>query len=744
MTLQLKDANGANTSITPQEIAQFRTDIGLGNLATLVAPAQALTFLSETTTTDQLTSLGAGAFGVGLFQSTLETDVLAALHLSPGAEYLDGRAYGLFPDLGTVLTTQLTTALQAAKAAGKPLLLQPGKYIYDGPIGGAGGGLVCYGGKAWLDAQDAGYNNHVIDWGGTSATPARDILIQNIKFTCSTRPDAGLDNGAPEEAGFLRVTYASNVRVWGCEFMHNYGGCCLFRNVNVSSIIGNVVKDVWKDVFHITDDSKENTVAYNHIDGCGDDGIAVVGYVAKGARPVGVNIIGNVVKGCRLGRAYAIVGGAGVRLNNNVADGKVSADIPQKTTASGIIYTNNCGLYIGTESSYNTYDSTDIRVRDHLVINCGPCVTSAGVAVSSTATIDGITWGINSYNAIHVAAYNRLISDVDIEATLRNVAKGGFFAGGNAGITNISIDLNIYDNTDPNGIIFGSTAGTFKTVAAEFQYAKNITAKINGNTCGAGLLNIINTCTGRLTVRAKGNTILKNVLGDPIHIFPSTILEEHDIEYEAMAATSFSNYTSLLNLQGVSAKRRFRIFGNVSSIPNLYSINGAINRALTVPASQITMLNKSDKMIQLGIYGGTVTSINVGRIYTEARAKFTVVDTTNITVAGDLSGYFTVGRYVIYVGGSTTQNPLDVVLSQITPAYSTISAVSYASGTGLTTITMAAAMPDTTSANEVMAVSGTYTALPGDVNRFVTLAPGMAIRAIYSAAPQINAYLCDQ
>ena len=186
--------------------------------------------------TKDLSQAITGVYNTTTGQTVLDDASRAALNASgfPRAgngAVIDGSAHGLIPDTGADLTANFQAAVTAGRIANSPVSLLPGKYVYSGAVDYGGGGLVCYSGIAIIESQSPTYSNHSFKFRSTDGSYLNGIDIMGIQFTCSTRPDSNLTNDAPEGAGFVLITKARNVRVWGNKFQHNWGGGVLFRDV---------------------------------------------------------------------------------------------------------------------------------------------------------------------------------------------------------------------------------------------------------------------------------------------------------------------------------------------------------------------------------------------------------------------------------------------------------------------------------------------------------------------------------
>jgi hypothetical protein len=124
-------------------------------------------------------------------------------------------------------------------------------------------------------------------------------------------------------------------------------------------IIGNRIRETLADSIHVTDGAAYVTIEDNHADHCGDDGVAVVSYIDEGNPDAGpchdITARRNIITNQWGGRAMSVVGGERVLYENNSLIGNHNA----------------AGLYIASESSYNTFGVANVLVRHNLIRDCG-------------------------------------------------------------------------------------------------------------------------------------------------------------------------------------------------------------------------------------------------------------------------------------------------------------------------------------------------------------------------------------
>lgn len=642
----------------------------------------------------------------------------------PGVNEVYGPAFGIVPDTGRDLSDLLEAALRAARIKGVPLILEPGGYIYSRALSQCGGGLVCHTGEAWLDSQSPTYSNHVIDFQSTDSSYLDGIEIRGIKFTCSTRPDIGLSNGADEYAHFVRVTKARNVKIWGNKFGHNFGGAVLFRDVEDSSIIGNEATDIWKDGFHVTDSCRNITRAFNIVRGAGDDAFAVVGYVSKGVMPIGIADISNRVYGCRKGRAFAYVGCKDVYNSGCYVDGRIPDVVPQKADASGGKYNSACALYIAAESGgAPTFGNENITVIGFVGEYIGPSIDNAGNPVS----------GVGSLQQIHINAGNgasNLLKNIKIQATLRNGATRGMIAVGSTYIQDLDVDLIVDDNTDPLGILsLTSTPGLGTKNAVELQGVRNVKLKLRANKIGSGAVYADAACSGKYDLDVSVGSLCQTIgtAQSAIQIVNNTNIEEIDfkLNFETSPTTALPG---LLNriidnpTQGITRSCSVTGVNHAPSAGNILS--GWPTRTVTLGSSPSTVLNYTGRPMLFYSRLGTVSSI--GRASVKGRSTASAVTTGangTVTIPGDFTDIYVASAVV------TLFNGRGISIATATVASSAVSG-------GSTVVTFDATGVNASFAIGMqMAVVSAMKTMPNRTNGVIELPQEMAVQVTYTASP---------
>lgn len=633
---------------------------------------------------------------------------------------IDGAAYGLVPDTGADLTTQLQAAMTAARLAGKPVIVRPGKYIYSNLINNCGGGLVCTQGEAWFDNQDPIYKYTRLDFVSTDSSTLDGVHIENIKFTCSTRPDSGLTNGADENTAFIRMANVRNFKVWNCKFNHNWGGGVLMRSCRDGSVIGCEANDVFKDAFHITDDSYNIIRAFNVVRGAGDDAFPVVGYTAKGVMPVGITDIGNRVYGVRFARAFAYVGCRDVKNIGCIVDGRMPPSIPQQGPAAGGRYNTACALYIAAEAANGgTYGCENIEVVGFVGEYIAPGIDSAGVPLLT-------------YQQIHISAGNGAgnpIKNVKIGATMRNGATRGLFVVGGGITQDIDADIIVEDNTDPGGLLsLTYTPGTGNQHAVEFQNTRNIKLKLRANKIAKGGVWCDANCSGYGDFDVSVGSISQVTASqNPINVVTASKFDVVDfkLNFETTpAASGIGSITRLIDNPNQGITRSCRVTGVDHAPAATNSINGWPMRVITPGTSPTSILNTTGRSLLFFVQGGTVSAIARAGVKGRAVAKAVTTGASGtVQIDGDFTDIYAAATVVTLFGAR------GVAIATATVASSALSG-------GVTTVTFdATGVNASFAAGMQMAVVNTMKTLQSRTNGIIEMPPESAVQVTYSSTP---------
>lgn len=640
--------------------------------------------------------------------------------------YIDARDYGVLPDVGTIaeVRNRLEVALNAAAAAGKPLLLQPGNYAYSGRINVTGaGGIVCLTGKAKLIASHPTYAENLIYFSGPSAAnPAVGFRMRNIVFDNATMPNSGLTNGASEYAGFINLTFIRDILVQHCEVIKNFGGFLLLRTCFDAMITDNVCRDMFKDVFHTTGASRNIWRLRNRVYNCGDDAFATVGYLSHGDRPEFIYDFDNFVYGCRRGRAFAYVGAAHVR-GRNFADGR-TVNPYQAVTPNGHYARGSCALYIASESSFGTYGCEDVDV--HIDARyCGPTVVTPGGGSVSNALEP-----TNSLSVVRIAEAGTTdslkLKDIRVRGTIEQSPRINVHV---TGCENLDLDMNVVDNTDAEGWV--GTAGAYAAQAAEFQGLRGKSqVNLDVKTCNHIPVVFGGTSRGNLDARIKINDVLKTQIHDAVFFASGSNFDRLGVNVDLDWDIPAGRLDRFVDIQCTFGELNVSYEGKGSAANVNSLITGGSSSSTPLTGSPQLVSNTSDDDWTVQVRGGAVTSIEQARILVHNARPVSSVSGNVLTIAGDMSTHFLTTRHCVFLGGHGS--PAEAGTLAIP-----ISAVSFSGGN--TSVTLASAPPLSGSYTRVAPLhTEGFAVIDGITTRFLKLPKNRAFRLTYTTAPSVN------
>lgn len=590
---------------------------------------------------------------------------------------VDAATYGLFPNTGKDITSLLQTCLTAARTANLPLYLMPGDYIYSDSIDNAGGGLVCPNGIARLIAADATYDNHVINFSHpTAGVFLNGVEVRNIRFYCSTRPDVGLSNGAPESAHFIRMTKVLKAQVADCQFAHNYGGAVLFRDVQGGLISRCKAEDVWKDGFHTTDDSFLIVRVDNEVYGGGDDAFATVGVIAKGTKPRQVFDLNNRVYGVRRARGFAYVGVDEAVNDNCSVQGRIPSYIPQLVGPTGERYNTACALYIASETGF--YGSSNIEVTNFEGDGCAPGIWDTGATGGTPGQPS------STLQQIHLSAVSASspLRNIKIRATMKNGGSRGFFADCNNFATGLDVVVNVEDNRDPYGLLsLTGTPFTAQTTGAEVQQCRDVSIKGHFNNIARGAVyfdgDVAGECGIDISVGYMNQT--GATAQSAITLATNTKMTGIDLALhytQPPTAVLPGLQNRLIDNSNVGVTRSTRVTGVDCSPASANILAGYPSRSVTVNTTTAnTVMNTTGRPLLLHVRGGVVTGI--ARTNARGRVVATGTTGTTFTCQGDVTDIYTASSTVTFFDSKGVSLGTSAVSSS-------------AVASGVTTVTVAA------------------------------------------------------
>lgn len=556
--------------------------------------------------------------------------------------------FGLFPDGETDQSSLIEYALNQANSRGKWLVVAPGSYVYSRAINVNTSlnrvGLVCLAGEAHFKFVGSNLNDASISVtrpGGSGAgTYVAGFKLHGIKFSQPNRADTGLRNDAQEGGSALRLTYVEKVEITHCRFEHLYGSAMVLRHVRDVMIAYNVIRDIFKDGFHITGESSNIWRCFNVVDAGGDDAFPVVGYTNLTEKPRYIYDIGNRVRGVRYARAFAYVGCSDVVNDDNYVDGLIPDDIPQKLSPLGEALNTRSGLYIAAEvfgatPSEKTYGNERITVTGLRITNTAP----SGVAGQTTG-----------YDSITIYSQNASNEDISIQGSVRNIAGRGVIVAGAQTTRRLKLDLSVEENRDPLGL--AGTAGNYAAPAVEFQRTRDIDVTLRVKNIGNGAVYTDLNCAGTFKANVSFDSVNMNT-GNSWSVIQGdqSVFYDADIRVESAGTVPVSGAGSVLYsvvTMPNNCRRKLTITGN--NLPsagvggwNQRQLTSGASGTKTLPTSPATYINVSD--VTEGVMQVPVSNaMNVSAVSLVRAIHLLPVDSltgTTAVVRGDVQDRYT-------------------------------------------------------------------------------------------------------
>ena len=311
-------------------------------------------------------------------------------------------------------TTTINTALAQAKAIGTSVYAPACKYNHSGVIIIDSTQLYGEKGTVFNSANVTGVNpdNAIIL---TGSNPK----LLNVEITTDW---TGLRQSNINGHAVV-VSSANDFLVENIDVLGSAGSGIFITNSYNGLTTYNKVKDTLADGIHITNKSYNNIISGNHIIDTGDDQIAVVSYNSDAGISHDILINGNIVSGGST-RGISVVGGERITItDNNISDIDLS------------------GVYIATESSYNTNYVKDILVGNNFITSCNTDnssgassvyvfgrdgYTTSNIIISNNQVLKSVRNGITVASESGIPAYSNHIKIIGnlIEGDLTSLDSG--------------------------------------------------------------------------------------------------------------------------------------------------------------------------------------------------------------------------------------------------------------------------------------------------------------------------------
>lgn len=273
------------------------------------------------------------------YSNTIRMDNLTVIRIP--TDHVNVLDYGVLADGHTASPTDnasaFNDAIDDAESLNLPLYIPAGVYAYGSMLSFDGIDVIGAGATTVLASQDD--TSSVLQITGNSPS----IVGINMQGVGTQRYSYPQSNG-------IWAYQASDYIISACQ-VHGPGGAGIFaHNNNVDgTICGNFVASSLADAIHITGSTRYIQTIANQVYNPGDDQIAVVSYGTT-STCYSIEAFCNDLHRQTWGRGMTVVGGHDITYARNEIEKPISA-----------------GIYIATESSYNTDYWADIIVADNVL-----------------------------------------------------------------------------------------------------------------------------------------------------------------------------------------------------------------------------------------------------------------------------------------------------------------------------------------------------------------------------------------
>lgn len=473
---------------------------------------------------------------------------------------------------------KLNEAFDAAAALGIPAFLPEGVIEYDSSVG---------------LGQTLRTNASIQGIGETSVlkcvTPeglrsslrinSDNISLRNFKIVSTFLED----NRTEAECG-IKVEKTGgettlNIHISDLWLNDLSGAGIILRHVAKSSVKRIFIDRTGADGVHVTGNSYEVDISDINVKRAGDDGVAVVGYIApanplSAGCPTNVKISNVFCADTWHGRGVTVVGGDKIQISD--------------------VQVRNCsaaGIYISSESSYNTFASTNILIDNVL--------------------IDGT--GNGTYGGIHIGGRSGNLSrniSITNSKILNSVGRGLAIVTGCANIVAENIQIS---GAGSEGVILGNSKDTFlrrlhidSTAGVGIGVEATATGQLELNGIYGRNVNTAGTNGNTNLISINSATVLDRLTADNIHLLEqSTGTNRQTVSFPASGYFKYKlgeNFSTVANAVTNTAPDLDIFATGVPS--NLLDI--------TSETSPLTWPNENPFPVWVFVKGGVLTSLELG------------------------------------------------------------------------------------------------------------------------------------
>ncbi len=283
----------------------------------------------------------------------------------------------------TDVTAAINSAMAAAQSGSKCVYIPPGTWYYTNfTLNGIK--LIGSGDSSILSAQDP--THATIKMIGSNA----GIFYLKL-YTVGTGRVGGQD--------IIQVNGATNFYIENVTIDGSNATGVINSGSSFGRITANRICNTHADSIHMTNISHDIYVAGNYIRNSGDDCVAVVSYASQGATGNHNILVENNDSAYQAGgRGYTVVGGDSVTIRNN-----------------RIVRSSAAGIYLASESSYNTLGVNNVIVSGNFLDQCPYLHPETGH--KSILAYSGTSFLVQNINIISNTITNAPNGPIDVRAT---------------------------------------------------------------------------------------------------------------------------------------------------------------------------------------------------------------------------------------------------------------------------------------------------------------------------------------
>lgn len=356
--------------------------------------------------------------------------------------------YGVVSSTSLDQTTAIQNALNTIAALGAAAYFPAGTY--------------CYTSNGTFPCSIYGDGNRLSELRCISSGSLNSVWdVQNLTgFVCTGMWFNSINSTgfvSNEIHGSIRLTGVTRYEISYNDFTGSVSAAIMQRNCTRGRVVFNRLENIWHDGIHHTDATYDVFTGFNEVINGGDDCFACIGYRSKGVLPRRITIMGNIVRGTKYARGVACVGAADIIITGNQ-----------------LYNVKLAGVYVASESGYQSYGCENIKVTNNLLDGCGlntACYVVPGAPSYSSqalAPIHLVAYSGHNLNQVYVA-----------HNTVKNSSNHAIYLGAGGGnfVDFDVIQNDVTDAWDPynkNGFAITTTSATTADVTINLNHTMGV------------------------------------------------------------------------------------------------------------------------------------------------------------------------------------------------------------------------------------------------------------------------------